>query len=95
LAHPDHGEPAVFVVRRIEVDYLRPARIDEVLEVVTLCTDVGGASLTLSQEIRREETVLARLRVVVVLVSIDGKPQRIGDLIRGALQRFVNHQRET
>ena len=95
LANPDQGEPAVFVVRRIEVDYLKPARIDEVLEVVTRCTDIGGASLILSQEVRREGAVLARLRVVVVLVSVEGKPQRIGDLIRQALQRFVNQQRET
>jgi acyl-CoA thioester hydrolase len=95
LANPDQGEPAVFVVRRIEVDYLKPARIDEVLEVATRCTDIGGASLTLSQEIRREGAVLARLRVVVVLISVEGKPQRIDDLIRQALQRFVNQQRET
>ena len=95
LANPKQGEPAVFVVRRIEVDYLKPAGIDEVLEIVTRCTDLGGASLTLSQEIRREGAMLARLRVVVVLVSVEGKPQRIGDLIRQALQRFVNQQRET
>ena len=90
LANPERGEPAVFVVRRIEIDYLQPARIDEVLEVVTHCGEIGGASLVLSQEVRREGTVLARLRVVVVLVSVEGKPQRLGDLIRKALQRFVN-----
>ncbi len=39
LAEPKHGEPAVFVVRRIEIDFLKPARIDEVLEVVTHCAE--------------------------------------------------------
>jgi len=90
LANPKEGEPALFVVRRIEIDYLRPARIDEVLEVVTRCVELGGATLTLAQEVRRGETVLARAKVSVVLVSGSGKPQRLGNLVRGALQRFVN-----
>lgn len=93
LANPKEGEPAVFVVRRIEIDYLKPARIDEVLEVVTRCAELGGATLVLDQEVRRGETVLARARVSVVLVSSAGKPQRLGHLVRGALQRFVNQGR--
>lgn len=88
LANPEEGEASVFVVRRIEIDYLRPALLDDVLSVVTRCTEIGGASLTLSQEVLRGEQVLARLKVVVVLISPSGKPQRIGTLIRDALGRF-------
>ena len=47
LAAPKAGEPGVFVVRHIEIDYLKPARVDEVLEVVTRCAQhrrrVAGA----------------------------------------------------
>jgi acyl-CoA thioester hydrolase len=95
LAEPKQGEPAVFVVRRIEIDFLKPARIDEVLEVVTRCAEIGGATLVLDQEVRRDGTPLARAKVSVVLVSQAGKPQRLGQLVRGALQRFVNPTRET
>jgi acyl-CoA thioester hydrolase len=73
----DGGAPAAFVVRRLEVDYLRPARIDEVLEIVTECAEMGGAHLTLSQEVRRGDSVLCRLRVKVVLVSLGGRPLRL------------------
>ena len=90
LANPKEGKPAVFVVRRIEIDYLKPARIDEVLEVVTRCAEIGGAKLVLSQEVCRDGVALARLKVSVVLVSEVGKPQRLGQLVRGALERFVN-----
>jgi acyl-CoA thioester hydrolase len=93
LANPERGEAAVFVVRRIEIDYLKPGRLDDVLEVVTHCLEVGSASLALGQEVRRAETVLARAKVSVVLVSATGKPQRLGELVRGALQRFVNQGR--
>jgi acyl-CoA thioester hydrolase len=92
LANPEEGESQVFVVRRIEIDYMKPGRLDDLLEVVTRCTEIGGASLTLIQEVRRDNTVLARAKVVVVLVSDAGKPQRIGRLIRDVLQRFVNQR---
>jgi len=41
----------IFVVRRIKVDYLRPARLDESLTVVTEPVHVGGASVVLRQEV--------------------------------------------
>ncbi len=69
--------PCAFVVRRMEVDYLRPASIDEVLEVITECVEAGGASLTLAQQIQRNEKVLCRVTVKVVLVNLDGRPQRV------------------
>ena len=95
LADPAKGEPAIFVVRHIEIDYLKPGRMDDVLEIVTSCAEIGSASLVLRQDVRRGTTLLARVRVTVVLVSEAGKPQRLGALIRGALQRFVNQARET
>ncbi|HUW73239.1 MAG TPA: YbgC/FadM family acyl-CoA thioesterase [Methyloceanibacter sp.] len=90
LANPEKGEASVFVVRRIEMDYLKPARLDDVLEVVTRCGEMGAASLTLLQEVRRDGIVLVRAKVVVVLVSEAGKLQRLGQLVRGALERFVD-----
>ena len=76
LANPEEGEPSFFVVRHIEIDYLKPASVDEVLEVVTRCATIGGASLVLAQEVRRGDVVVARAKVTVVLVSPAGKPQR-------------------
>ena len=92
LANPEACEPAVFVVRRVEIDYLKPARLDDVLEVITRCAEIGGASLMLDQEVRRGDAVIARAKVIVVLVGATGKPQRMGSLIRGALERFVNQR---
>ena len=79
--------PAAFVVRRLEIDYLRPARIDEVLEIVTECADAGRAHLLLAQEIRRGEALLCRVSVKVVLVSLAGKPQRLPATIVARLKR--------
>ena len=95
LANPEQGEPSVFVVRRVEIDYLKPGRMDDVLEIVTSCAEIGTASLVLQQDVRRDGTLIVSARVSVVLVSRAGKPQRLGALVRGALQRFVNQARET
>ncbi len=95
LANPEQGEPAVFVVRHIEIDYLKPGRMDDVLEIVTSCAEIGSASLKLRQDVRRDGTLIARALVTVVLVGSSGKPQRLGALVRSALQRFVNQARET
>ncbi len=79
------AEAAFFVVRHMELDYLRPAHIDDVLEVVSELEKLGGASLTLKQEIYRAGRVIFRARVTVVLISKEGKPQRMNELMRKAL----------
>lgn len=81
------SEPAAFVVRHISLDFLRPARIDEVLEVETRVKEVGAASLVLLQTIRREGKVLVEAEVTVVLVSVSGKPLRISAALREAFAR--------
>ncbi len=77
-------EPAAFVVRRLALEFLKPARIDDVLEVETRVKQVGAASLTLAQTVRRGETIVAEAEVVVVLVSVSGKPLRISATLREA-----------
>ncbi len=87
IAPGEQAEPAAFVVRRLEIDYLRPARIDEVLEVITQCPEIGGAHILLAQEIHRSDNVLCRLRVKVVLVSQSGRPLRLPLEVREAFKR--------
>jgi len=80
----DGTEPAAFVVRRMTFDYLKPARIDELLEVVTRVKAVGAASLTLSQTVMRGALALVEAEVTVVLISVSGKPLRISSALREA-----------
>ena len=50
----DGREAAAFVVRRMQLEYLKPARIDEILEVVTRVHELGAATLVLDQRISRD-----------------------------------------
>ncbi|MGE8941195.1 YbgC/FadM family acyl-CoA thioesterase [Leptospira interrogans] len=80
-------EPAAFVVRRMSLEYLKPARIDEILEVHTRLLELGAASLTLQQSIVRDGATLFEAQVMVVLVSVSGKPLRISQAVRTAFGR--------
>ena len=78
-----HG--LVFAVRRVEADYLAPARLDDLLDVATQITDISGARVTLTQEVRRSGEVLARLVVVLAALDRQRQPARIPTEIRGLL----------
>ena len=80
----------VLVVRRCEIDYLKPARLDDLLTVETTVAKLGAASADLRQRVLRAGDVLAELKVVVVCIGQNGRPARIPDYVRGALPRMDN-----
>jgi acyl-CoA thioester hydrolase len=79
-------QPAAFVVRRMRLEYLKPARIDEVLEVTTRMKESSAATLTLDQRVSRDGVELFTAEVMVVLMSSAGKPLRLSAALRAALQ---------
>jgi acyl-CoA thioester hydrolase len=54
-----------FVVRAMQLEFLKPARMDDVLDIVTRPLEVRGASITLHQEVRRDDTLLLDAKVKV------------------------------
>ncbi len=85
-------EPAAFVVRHMDIDFLKPAHMNDLLEIVTSVDELGGAAMTLLQEVTREGDVVARVRVKIVLVGQSGKVMRLDALVRAHLERFVNQE---
>ncbi|MEO1265147.1 MAG: YbgC/FadM family acyl-CoA thioesterase, partial [Pseudomonadota bacterium] len=72
----DGRAPAAFMVRRMELDFKAPARIDDVLTVHTAPASIGAATIDLQQTVSRAGRALVTARVQVVLVSLEGKPMR-------------------
>jgi len=73
----DQATRVVFVVRRMEIDFRRPARIDDVLEVITEPAERAAAAFTLAQNVMRDGEHLVSARVQIVLVDDTGRPQRL------------------
>ncbi len=72
----------VFAVRRVEADYLAPARFDDLLEVSTTLRELGGARIILEQDIWRGEVRLFASVVVLVAMGADGRPVRLPAALR-------------
>lgn len=76
----------VFVVRRVEIDYLAPARLDDQLEVSVSLAEIGRASLGVQQTLTRGATRLVLAQVTLACVDATGfKPVRIPAPILQAL----------
>jgi len=77
----------MFVVRRIKIDYLRPARLDDSLEVATRIEQVRPASVTLDQQVHGPEGPCATLAVELACLRPGGtRPARIPRRWRDAFE---------
>ena len=81
-------KPVGFMVHRLEVDYKRPAFLEDELVVETKLLKMGGATFDLLQTVKRGEEVLAELKVFVLTVAAVGKPTRIPADIRTKLSEI-------
>jgi acyl-CoA thioester hydrolase len=73
-----------FVVRAMQIEFLKPARMDDVLEVVTATENVRGASIMVHQRIMREAEVMIDAHVKVAFVS-GGRARPIPKPLRAAM----------
>lgn len=78
-----------WVVRRCTIDYLKPARLDDTVEIVTSCGELRGASLDMVQQARRGEETLVRADLVVACMGEDGRPVRLPPHVRTALAQVA------
>jgi acyl-CoA thioester hydrolase len=72
----------LFAVRRCEIDYLQPARLDDSLDVVSRIVALRGASVDMHQTVMRAAEILAQLSVRVACVDGNGRPARIPRWVR-------------
>lgn len=75
LAMKDAG--VVFAVRRVEADYVSPARLDDVLEVRTALDSLSAAKMEMVQEVWRGETLIFAANVLIVCIGPRGRPVRL------------------
>jgi acyl-CoA thioester hydrolase len=71
------GEPCFFALRRLHAEFLKAARIDDVLEVHTFPAELTKASIVLRQTIERDGQPVFRVEVQCVLLSMSGRLLRL------------------
>jgi acyl-CoA thioester hydrolase len=79
-----HG--CVFVVRHVEIDYLKPAKLDDSLLLRSSITRIGGASLSFRQQAWRDGQMLAESNITVVCVGLQTlRPMPLPEPVASAL----------
>jgi acyl-CoA thioester hydrolase len=93
LAMLGQDEPSAWTLRRISVEYSRPARLDDLIEVHTRATSLSGARMNADQKIFCGGSLLVRGIVEACIMTLAGKPRRIPQDVRDKLLVFVGAPR--
>ncbi len=73
----------VFVVRSLKLDYLRPALLDDMLEITVQIKDIGRSRISLLQSVRRGDELLTEAEVHLVCVALEAfKPVSVPEVLR-------------
>jgi acyl-CoA thioester hydrolase len=78
-------EGIVFAVRRVEADYIAPARFDDELTVETSLAGLTAARIVLTQNVLRGGDTLFASKVTLVALTDTGRPARLPEALRSAL----------
>ena len=76
-----------FVVRKMECEFLRPAKFDDVLDVETSLIEMGGARFELAQTVKHGDELVFSAKVMVAIIGKDGRPQRIPEFLKAKFNK--------
>jgi acyl-CoA thioester hydrolase len=89
MAGLDEEEPTAWTLRSIHVDYLRPARLDDIIHVRSRLIGLSGARMQAIQRITCKETLLVEGRIEACITTLTGKPRRLPKKVQETLAPFV------
>lgn len=78
-----------FVVRSLEADFHRPAKLGEMLEVKTELLGMKAATMTMRQQVYREETLLFEMVLKLAYLRHDGRIGRLDEMRRRKLAALL------
>jgi len=84
----------VLAVRRCEADFLKPARLDDLLDIASEVDEIAGASFSLRQAIRRGAEDLCLIFVTIACVNGTNRPTRLPEALRRVLSESQSHPKQ-
>ena len=87
-------EDVVFAVRACNADYLRPARLGDLIAVETSVEKIGGASFVLRQTVVKDGVNLVVMQITLVCMHGDGRATRVPEEVRAVLQSMTETTKE-
>ena len=86
----ENAEPAAWALRKVEIEYIHPAKMDDVIDVRTTVVALSGARMAADQAIWRGDLQLTKGMVEACIISLSGRPKRIPPEIRDKILPFLS-----
>ena len=83
-------EPVAWTVRRLDISYAKPARLDDALEIHTRYRTLTGARITGEQWVKCKGLDLVTAKIEAALITMTGKPRRIPEDVKAKLAGFLD-----
>ncbi|MEW6419987.1 MAG: tol-pal system-associated acyl-CoA thioesterase [Nitrospirota bacterium] len=80
-----HNKGYLFAVIHVDIDYKRPARLGEIIEITTEIIEMTNATINLKHLILRNNTLLVEANVRVACINKDGKPRRLPESFKNII----------
>jgi acyl-CoA thioester hydrolase len=90
LAKLHEPEPVAWTLRKAEIEFHRPARLDDPIEVHTRFAGTSGVRMVGTQQIVSGPSLLVEGRVEACLITLSGKVRRIPQEVRDKLGPFLD-----
>lgn len=72
-----HDQGSFLVVTRVDISYKKPARLGDLIDITTEVTEIRNASMTLKNQVLRDNALLAEAHVTFACIDKDGRPKRL------------------
>ncbi|MBN8608453.1 MAG: YbgC/FadM family acyl-CoA thioesterase [Caulobacterales bacterium] len=82
-------EPLGFAVNKLDLEFVKPARIDDALVVKSMFETIRGPRIFITQEIERDGETLVRAELQVCCISLTGRPKRPPPMLLERLKPFL------
>ena len=76
-----------FVVRKVEIKFLKPARLDDLLTITTQLHDINKVSMNMKQIVYKDQEVLVTMQVKIAVVGADLKLANLPDFIQKLISK--------
>lgn len=86
---------AAFAVRDMQLEFLKPAQLDDSLVIKTRLVDLRGASCSIQQEIWRDQDTLVTASLRIVFLSVDLKPKRVPEHMQRLFRATLDSENQS
>ncbi|MEA1919281.1 MAG: YbgC/FadM family acyl-CoA thioesterase [Campylobacterota bacterium] len=86
-------EEGHFVAKSIHAEFLKPARLADLLHVKTKLISMKGASFTLHQAVYKDDERLFEMQIVLAHIDYEGKLIRMSERVKTLLNSFIDHEK--